>query len=93
MDNATSEAKEAVKVTQGDERAAYSALHAGISLHHDVALKALVQAFARHRAEAEKRIVDWLRSKDEGALVGWRPEFLAELIERGDHVRESDDGK
>ena len=30
-------------------------------------------------------IVAWLRSKDEGTLVGWRPEFLADLIERGEH--------
>ena len=31
-------------------------------------------------------IVAWLRSKDEGTLVGWRPELLAALIERGEHL-------
>lgn len=42
----------------------------------------VVQAFARHREEAEKRIVDWLRGS-----WGMLPEALdfADFIEAGDH--------
>ena len=36
-------------------------------------------------------IVAWLRSKDEGTLVGWRPELLAALIERGEHRTDGGD--
>lgn len=35
--------------------------------------------------DSDQQIVAWLRSLDEGALVGWRPELLANMIERGEY--------
>lgn len=53
-----SEAKEAVKVTQEDVKVARA-------IWDGVPIQVAERMVARHREEAEKRIVDWLRSKAE----------------------------
>lgn len=70
-----------IKVTQEDEQAAIDVrVHESCTsyINHD----ALSEAFARHREQTERRIVEWLRS---GGAFAMTDEEIADQIEQGAH--------
>ncbi|AJA07483.1 hypothetical protein SKP52_02765 [Sphingopyxis fribergensis] len=100
MDKGTITSPEAVKVTQADRE-----LYLALGIFHTCTDQAVLewgwadnspemQRIARHREQAEKRIVDWLRdlAEDCPPVIDKFMASAANSIERGDHIQENSDG-